>query len=282
MKILILGAKGMLGQELVRAFSDMGELAAWDKEELDLTRPDEVSRRLTAFMPDLLLNAAAWNDVDRAEKEEEQAKYLNASLVGSIADICQILAITIVHFSTDYVFEGTKKDGYAEDVQPSPLSAYGRTKALGEKLLQQSGAEYYLIRTSRLFGAAGRSALAKKSFVDAMLELGRSRGEVDLIDEEVSSPTYVVDLAAATRRLVADKKPFGIYHLTNSGECTWYGFGQKIFELAGLKVKVNPVSGLAFQREAKRPVYSALRNTKLPPLRSWEQALGEYVKVRSI
>jgi dTDP-4-dehydrorhamnose reductase len=279
MKILILGAKGMLGQQLVRAFSDMGEVSAWDKEEIDLAKADETSRAITALMPDVLVNAAAYNDVDAAEgeKEGETAKRMNGDLVGALADICQILAITMVHYSTDYVFEGTKQEGYVESDAPNPEGAYARSKHLGERLLKMSGAEHYLIRTSRLFGPAGASALAKTSFVDKVLDLAKTRDTIELVDEELSCPTYAPDLAKATRDLVAAKKPFGSYHVTNAGACTWYGFGKKIIELAGLRTAVTPVPGSAFPRAAPRPRYSVLRSTKLPPLRPWEEALQEYL-----
>jgi dTDP-4-dehydrorhamnose reductase len=269
----------MLGQELARVFSDMGEVAAWDKEEVDLTKADETSGKITAFMPDVLVNAAAYNNVDRAEKDDaELAKAMNSNVVGALADICQILAITMVHFSTDYVFDGAKREGYAEADQPNPQSVYGESKYLGERLLKMSGAEYYLIRTSRLFGRAGASPAAKKSFVDTMLELGKAQGTVELVNEELSSPTYAPDLARATRELVAGKKPFGIYHRTNAGACTWYEFGKKIFELAGMPLEVKPVSADHSPRPAKRPAFSILRSTKLPPLRSWEEALAEHLR----
>lgn len=282
MKILILGAKGMLGQELVKAFDGMGEIHAWDREEIDLMRADDASGKITALMPDVLVNAAAYNDVDKAEgPDAELAKTMNGNVVGSLADICQILAITMVHYSTDYVFDGTKREGYVETDQPNPISVYGESKHFGERLLRMSGAEAYTIRTSRLFGSQGASAVAKKSFVDKMLEVGARGGEVPLVDEELSSPTYAPDLAKATRRLFDEKKPFGVYHITNSGACTWYGFGKKVFELAGLgSAKAVPISGDSIDRAAKRPAFSALKSTKLPPMRPWETALAEYLKSR--
>ena len=280
MKILILGAKGMLGQELVKAFSDMGEVAAWDREEVDLSRSDETSGKITQFMPDILINAAAYNEVDKAETEEETAKAMNGNLVGALADICQILAITMVHYSTDYVFAGTNKEGYAETDAPDPQSAYARSKYLGERLLRFSGAEAYLIRTSRLFGPSGSSVMAKKSFVDKMLERAQAGGTIQLVDEELSCPTYAPDLAKATRKLFDDKKSFGTYHITNSGACTWYGFGKKLFELARLPVDIEAVPASAFPRPAARPAFSVLKNSKLPAMRPWEDALEEYLKNR--
>ncbi len=281
MKILILGAKGMLGQELVKAFADMGEIAAWDRSTVDMARADELSGKITAFMPDILINAAAYNNMDKAETDEaEQAKAMNSNVVGALADMCQILAITLVHFSTDYVFDGIKTDGYVETDQPNPISVYGETKYLGERLLRMSGAEYYLVRTSRLFGRSGASMGAKKSFVDSMLELAKTNTEISLVEDEVASPTYVVDLARAVRRLFDDKRPFGIYHITNSGSCSWYEYGKKVFSLAGVPVATTAVLGSSFPRPAKRPAFSVLKNTKLPQLRPWEEALQEYLRER--
>lgn len=273
----------MLGQELVKSFEGMGEVHAWDREEVDLMRADDTSGKITALMPDILVNAAAYNDVDKAEgPDAELAKTMNGNVVGALADICQILAIVMVHYSSDYVFDGTKREGYVEKDQPNPISVYGESKHLGERLIRMSGAEAYVIRTSRLFGAPASSAVAKRSFVDKVLEAAKGGAEVPLVDEEVSSPTYAPDLARATRRLFDEKRPFGIYHLTNSGSCTWYGFGKKALELAGLdQAKAVPISGEGLARAAKRPAFSVLVNTKLPKMRPWEEALAEYLKTRN-
>jgi dTDP-4-dehydrorhamnose reductase len=279
MKILILGAEGMLGQELVAAFKGLGEVTAWDKGQIDLLRSDEASGKITAFMPDVLINAAAYNNVDKAETEDaELAKNLNGHTVGALADICQILAITLVHYSTDYVFDGTKREGYLEHDEPNPISVYGESKYLGERLLRMSGAEAYLIRTSRLFGPPGKSVLAKKSFVDSIIETARGGGEIKLVDGEFAAPTYAPDLARATRALFDEKRPFGTYHITNSGGCTWYEFGKKALELARINVPVTAIKPEELLRKAKRPDYSLLKNSKLPGLRRWEEALTEYLQ----
>lgn len=276
MKILIIGAKGMLGQELAKVFADQ-ELTLWDRDEIDITKPEDYGLKITEVGPDLIINAAAMNDVDGIEADDTMAKLVNGNAVGSIADICSILGILMVHYSTDYVFAGTKKEGYAENDIPEPVSKYGETKLLGERVLKQTTSEYYLIRTSRLFGAASPMPGTKASFVDKILEKAKAGGEISLVDEEVSAPTYVVDLAKRTREILAARKPYGIYHVTNSGSCTWYGFGAKVLELAGLNVPVKAVPGSEFPRPAKRPAFSVLKNTKLEPMRPWEVALEEYL-----
>lgn len=280
MKILIIGSKGMLGQELAKVFADQ-QLTLWDREEIDITKPEEYGLKITEVGPDLIINAAAMNDVDGIEQDDAMAKLVNGSAVGSIADICSILGILMVHYSTDYVFDGARQSGYVENDKPEPISKYGESKLLGERLLKQAASEYYLIRTSRLFGNQGAGQGTKASFVDKIIAKAKEGGSLQLVDEEVSSPTYVVDLAKCTREMLAARKPFGIYHVTNSGSCTWYQFGKKALELAGFgNVPVTPVSAGTFPRPAKRPAFSVLKNTKLPAMRPWEEALAEYLGKR--
>lgn len=280
MKILIIGSKGMLGQELAKVFADQ-QLTLWDREEIDITKPEEYGLKITEVGPDLIINAAAMNDVDGIEQDDSVAKLVNGSAVGSIADICSILGIFMVHYSSDYVFDGTRQGGYVESDKPEPISKYGESKLLGERLLKQAASEYYLIRTSRLFGNQGAGEGTKASFVDKIIAKAKAGEPLQLVDEEVSSPTYVVDLAKRTREMLVARKPFGIYHVTNGGGCTWYQFGKKALELAGLgNVPVTPVPASTFPRPAKRPAFSVLKNTKLPPMRSWEEALAEYLQTR--
>lgn len=277
MKVLIIGAKGMLGQDLVRVFSDGHEVVAWDREEIDITSP-EAAGKISAAAPDLLINSAAYNAVDKAEEEEELAKTINGRAVGMMADICSVLGIPIVHYSTDYVFEGADQDGYAEDDEPNPQSAYARSKRLGETALRDSSADYWLIRTSRLFGRPANTPGAKKSFPDLMIELSKTKKEFDLVDEEVSAPTYSLDLARRTREIVETLKPFGVYHAINAGGCTWYEFGKVVFEIAGVGVVCRAVPGSSYPRPAKRPAFSILKSTKMPAMRPWREALREYLK----
>ena len=275
MKVLIIGAKGMLGQELVKTFSIDHHVTAWDREEIDITDEQVVSSKLRAVGPDIVINAAAFNDVDGAETNSESAKKINGYAVGYLATSARELNIPIVHYSTEYVFDGNKKDGYRESDQPNPQSVYAVSKYLGEQELQNHTNEYYLIRLSRLFGGSG---IGKKSFVQTMLDLARSRSELEVVDEELSCPTYAVDLARRTKYIVEHKLPYGIYHCANSGAVTWYGFAQEIFKISGKNVKLNPVPASRFPRPAQRPAYGILLNTKLPAMRSWPEALREFLK----
>lgn len=283
MRVLIIGAKGMLGQELVDVSTTAGnEVVGWDREEIDITDQQSVTLRLaqgdTRF--DLLINSAAYNNVDQAEKEPDVANAINGEAVGRLAEVCREHGIPLIHYSTDYVFDGLRCTPYSEDDIPNPQSAYARSKRLGEERLMSSGANYWLIRTSRLFGKPATAPGAKKSFPDVMLDLAKTKKEFNLVDEEVSSPTYARDLAVRTLEIVGDQKPFGVYHVTNSGGCTWYEYGKTVFALAGLDVACHPVPSSAYPRPAPRPAYSVLTSLKLPPLRSWQEALKEYIETR--
>ncbi|MFH1098982.1 MAG: dTDP-4-dehydrorhamnose reductase [Candidatus Uhrbacteria bacterium] len=284
MRVVIIGAKGMLGQELVRVFED-ADVSAWNTTEVDITDAVAVRDRIGAARPQIIINAAAYNAVDRAEEEPEVANQVNGAAVGYIAEAAAEVGATFVHYSTDYVFDGTKTGGYEEQDEPNPISAYGRSKRAGEDALRAVVAAHpnlpwYLIRTSRLFGAPASSLGAKRSFVDTMVALSRTRDRIEVINEEVSSPTYVVDLAAATRAILDHKLSSGIYHRTNDGACTWFDFAQEIFRVIGWRGELTPIPASAYPRPACRPALSILQTTKLPPLRRWEDALTEYLQNR--
>ena len=274
MKTLIIGSKGMLGQELMKVFGNDHEVIGWDRGEIDITEAQSVKSKVQSLRPELVINAAAYNNVDQAETETELANKINGYAVGNLAVICKELDIPLVHYSTDYVFDGTKKEGYRETDQPDPQSAYARSKYLGEQELQKKSDKYYLIRLSRLFGKEGGG---KKSFVKQMIELSQTKKELDVIDEELSCPTYAPDLAERTKHIVENKLTYGVYHSANEGGVTWFGFATEAFKIKGIDVKLNPVPGSKFPRPAKRPAHSILLNTKLPPMRSWQSALKEFL-----
>lgn len=315
-KILIIGSKGMLGQELVRVFKGDKDykVVAWDREDIDIASEKEVAKKVGFTKPDVIINAAAYNAVDKCEedkKEYELAKKINGLAPGYLAKTAKKLKATLVHYSTDYVFDGqpeiaepsgcthscatcglhadfTPEVGFDECAKPSPISNYGRSKLLGEKEIEKNmsakggsasgGKNFYIIRPSKIFGKPAAGENAKRSFFDVMLEAGKKNKEVKAVDEETSCFTYAPDLAKKTKEIIDAQKPFGIYHVTNSTPCTWYEATVYLYKLAKLKTKVIPVSGDAFPRPAKRPYYSALINTKLNPMRDWKEALKEYLK----
>ncbi|MDO8512669.1 MAG: dTDP-4-dehydrorhamnose reductase [bacterium] len=276
MHVLILGAQGMLGRALQKQF-EADQVIAWDRNELDITDRDQVLEHLPICEPDLVINAAAYTDVEKAEVEEELATKVNGHAVGYLAEACAKLNIPLVHISTDYVFSGDKKEGYAEDETPGePLNAYGRSKLLGEQLLQKNTDKYWLIRTAWLFGPQG------KNFVETMINLGKQKSELKVVDDQHGAPTYTRDLAQAIFKLTHEQAPFGIYHITNGGNATWAEFAKEIFKIMQMPVNVVPVTSEEFPTKAIRPKWSILKNTKRPLMRSWQEALKDYINIRNI
>ncbi|MBI4122427.1 MAG: dTDP-4-dehydrorhamnose reductase [Parcubacteria group bacterium] len=274
MKTLIIGAQGMLGHELAKVFAGH-KLFLWDLNEIDITNQEQVNEKIGDLAPELLINAAAYTNVDACETNEGLATRVNGTAVGYLAEITSKLGATLVHYSTDYVFDGAKHEGYAEDDAPNPINAYGRSKLAGERAVQSSGlASWYVVRTAWLYGIHG------KNFVETMLALADKGEPIKVVDDQIGSPTYAPDLAVATLELVESKKPSGIYHRTNDGVTSWYGFAKEIFKVFTREVDLAPCASADYPRPAKRPSFSVLQSTKLPPLRPWQEALRDYVKVK--
>lgn len=276
MHFLILGANGMLGRALQRAFAGE-EVTAWDRAELDLTSEEDVAQKIPLLEPSVVINAAAYTDVDGAEENAEEAEAVNGYAVGNLAVTCADAGIPLVHVSTDYVFDGTSADGYAEDAEPmNPMNAYGRSKLLGETLLRETGKDFWLVRTAWLYGPGG------KHFVDAILRVSEGKSSVCVVDDQRGSPTYSRDLAAAIRSLVGERAPYGIYHLVNEGPATWADLGEEVFRCAGKTARVERVPSSGYPTKASRPLVTVLKNTKRPPLRPWREALAEYMELRRL
>lgn len=285
--VLILGAKGMLGQELVRVFG-LGELyrvVAWDREDIDLTDFDEAEVKIRSVAPSIIVNAVAYNAVDLCETSEEEyakALVLNAEVPEFLARVAKEMTTRLVHYSTDYVFDGLESAGYIEEAEPKPLSNYGLSKQAGEERVRAVGGEYYLIRLSKLFGKSATSALGKMSFFEKMRTIAEGKTEVSAVDDERSCFTYAPDLAQATRDLIEDNAPAGIYHLTNTGAVTWYEAATALFHIIDPSITVTSISSDRFPRPAKRPNTSVLINTKRPALRPYEEALREFLAERVV
>jgi dTDP-4-dehydrorhamnose reductase len=280
--VLILGAQGMLGQELTRVFgeSDRYIPLGWDREEIDLTDFTFSERKIREVAPSHILNAVAYNAVDACETSEEeyaQAQLLNTEIPRRLAHIASQIDATLVHYSTDYVFDGTNTAGYSEVAKPHPLSRYGMTKYRGEQAVLAAAGQSYVIRLSKLFGKPAVSTAGKQSFFEKMLLVAEGKTEVSAVDGERSCFTYAPDLARATRELLEDRSSPGIYHLANSGVATWYEAAQELFRLVRPDVIVRPVSPDAFPRPAERPEYSELLNIKRPLLRDYREALQEFI-----
>jgi dTDP-4-dehydrorhamnose reductase len=269
---LIIGAKGMLGTALAARFSTHDPIL-WDIGEIDITDADQVMTKLREARPDVVVNAAAYTNVDKAETDRDLAHRVNADGSRNLVAACKDVGATLVHFSTDYVFDGENAAGYLEsDRGHDPLNWYGRTKLDGEEALHASAwPKWYLIRTAWLYGPNG------KNFVDTMRIVGREKGSVQVVDDQTGCPTLTSDLADRVYGLIAADAPFGTYHGVNDGTCTWYGFAKKIFTISGMSVEATPCSSDAFPSPAKRPRFSVLQCTKLPPMRPWDVALAEYI-----
>jgi dTDP-4-dehydrorhamnose reductase len=273
--VVVLGSKGNLGGQLLKLYP---RAAGWDREDIDVTDFPSLHARIAgmACVPDAIINCVAFNDVDGAEERPEQAFLLNAELPGELARIACELGVPLVHYSTNYVFDGVKGE-YAEGDAPAPLSVYGRSKLLGERRIAEHGGQWYVVRTAVIFGPKGESALSKKSFVDIMLDLSEKRDAIEVVSDEINNLTYAPDLAEATGRLLATPPASGIYHLTNSGGASWFECAREVFRIAGRKTTAIPVPAARFPRKASRPAKALLLNTKQPLLRPWQEALREFL-----
>jgi len=308
-KILIIGANGTLGQELALVFSqdDSFDVTAWDEKDMDITDEKDVKKKISELAPDIIFNAASYDDIDKCEEDKEEyekAKKLNGLAPGYLAKAAKKSGAILVHYSTDYVFSGepeipepeecnhscatcglhegfAPEIGFREDDMPDPISKYGESKLLGEKNVIKNIGDYYIIRFSKLFGRPEDPKDPNASFFDRMMEYGKNPpagGEVKVIDEEVSCFTYAPDLAKKTKEIIESKKPFGIYHVANTGPATWYEAVIELYRQAKMKTKVTLIFAGELKRSARRPFYSALINTKLNPMRKWEEALKDYLK----
>ena len=257
--MLVTGARGQLGRALQDAFADR-DVVALGREEWDITHPAGENIRRRTY--DLVLHAAAWTDVDGAEADPQGASAVN---VGGTANVAS-LGAPLVTFSTDYVFDGAKREPYLESDAPNPQSAYGRSKLHGEAA---AGNDAWIVRSSWLFGVTGRN------FVRTMLELGATQEEVAVVDDQRGCPTFANHLAAAVRELVDRDAPRGIWHLAASGDCTWADFAEAIFEEAGTDCRVRRISTAEANRVARRPEYSVLRSERprAPILPDWREGL---------
>lgn len=285
MTYLVLGAKGNLGSQFIKI---LGESAiGLDRQDVNLLDFKELENKLSELSFDIIINAAAYNAVDKCEgdlQEKSLAFQLNESLPDFLAKYSLAHNKVLVHYSTDYVFSGTLKEGYDENMEPDPINVYGQSKLAGEVAIKaqvNKGLKAYIIRTSKLFGPQGSSPLTKVSFFDLMLGLAKEKQELEVVDSEKSAFTYTVDLASKTLELI-ENYPTGLYHLVNSNAATWFEAAKEMFDILAISIKVKPVSAQAFARPAPRPEYSQLLNTKGPSMRSWQEALKDYLLHKTV
>jgi len=279
-RILLTGVTGQVGHELQRSLAPLGDIVAADRRALDLASPDSIAFAVRALRPGLIVNCAAYTAVDRAESEPDAAMAANATAPGVLAEEAKRLGAGLIHFSTDYVFDGEKGAPYVESDQPAPLSAYGRTKLAGERAVAAAGGPHWIVRTQWLYGLRG------KNFVDTMLRLAGEREFLAVVDDQVGSPTSTHDLAPVLWRVLQRRPPPGLYHATNAGSCSWHDFAAEIFRQAGIKLDLRRTDSRSLARPAPRPGRSVLSNAKLVAalgvgLPRWEDALARYLARRS-
>jgi dTDP-4-dehydrorhamnose reductase len=276
MKILVTGAGGMLGRDVVLAAGNAGhDVIGFGHTELDVTDADVVAKKFDLERPDVVINCAAWTDVDGAEEAEEAAMAVNGAGAGNVAAAAAEHGAAVVYVSSDYVFDGAKGSPYVETDQPSPLSAYGRTKLAGEEATVAANRRHFLVRSSWLFGIGG------SNFVETMLRLAADQSEVLVVHDQVGSPTYTWHLAYGIARLIEGIE-FGIHHMAAAGSCSWYDFAQEIFEQAKVECKVLGATTEMLARPAPRPAYSVLDTERehAITLPSWQEGLAGYLAQR--
>ena len=273
MKIAVTGSDGMLGHDIRSAFTDV-ELIALTLKDFDITDLDKSLSVLKNIRPDYVIHAAAYTDVDGSERDPDTAYHVNGIGTRNMTMACEAIRCPIVYISSDYVFDGKKNEPYDEWDTPNPINQYGLSKFLGEKFVSSLTNRFYIVRTSWLYGKQG------KNFVKTISRLLLEKDEIDVVDDQVGSPTFTHDLAGTLKGLIG--KGYGTYHITNSSSCSWYEFATEIARLQSSRIKINRTTSDAFGLPAKRPAFSVLNNTilrleGLNGLRDWKEALKQYL-----
>ena len=277
MKVLVTGVKGQLGYDVVNELEKRGlEAVGVDIQEMDITDADSVNNVIGEAAPDAVIHCAAYTAVDAAEDNVEICRKVNADGTQNIANMCKKLDIPMIYISTDYVFDGQGERPWLPDDERAPLNVYGQTKYEGELAVQNTLDKYFIVRIAWVFGVNG------KNFIKTMLNLGKTRDHLTVVNDQFGSPTYTYDLARLLVDMIQTDK-YGIYHATNEGICTWYEFACEIFRQAGISVDVAPVTADQYPAKAKRPSNSRMSKDKLEEngferLPSWQDALGRYLK----
>jgi len=287
MRILVLGRHGQVGAALTQSMQGLGELIALDRAQLDLSNPDAIRTALRELQPQMIINAAAYTAVDAAESDEATAFQVNAEAPRVIAEESERLGAALIHYSTDYVFDGGKQGSWLEDDAPAPLSVYGRSKLAGEQAITDVGGSHLILRTSWVYGLHG------KNFLLTMLKLAETRDELAIVDDQIGAPTWAVTIADATAAIIRDSGESaqlaalsGIYHLCAGGHTSWFGFAEAIFAHASIerKPKLRPITTAEYPTPAKRPSNSMLNTDKFRhtfgDLPAWDNALQTCMQVR--
>ncbi len=278
-KVLVLGAQGMLGHDLLECLGERYEVIGLGREDLDITRKEVTRRVIKEISPDVVINAAGYTDVDGCEKTMRKAFAINGEGAKSVAKGCKYSGAKVVYISTDYIFDGGKWSPYSEDDLPNPQNIYGESKLLGERYIEDLLDDYLIIRTQWLYGRHG------DNFVETILALAEENERIEVVNDQIGSPTYTVDLSRSILALIS-KGLKGIFHISNSGSCSWHEFALEIVRLAGIEgLEIVPISSDALNRLAKRPLYSIFNCQRLQKeagieMNPWQEALQDYFNHR--
>jgi len=285
MKVLVTGANGQLGSDLCKVLRDFELIPLTDKD-IEISDMSSVKQAFSKYKPDIIINTAAFVRVDDCEDEKDRAFSVNALGARNVAVVAQELGARLVHLSTDYVFGGEadpRTSPYTEFETPVPLSIYGKSKLGGENLVRHFCLRHFIVRTSGLFGVAGSMGKGG-NFIETMLRLAKERDGSRVVNDQVFSPTYTIDLARKIIQLMTTDY-YGIFHITNRGSCSWYEFTREILKLAGINIPVVPITSDQYPQKARRPRYSVLDNSHLrllgmDDMRPWQEALKDYLIAR--
>ena len=294
MKILLIGSDGQMGTDLMKVFGDNNKpsgatakhsgnnwlIKGLTINDIDITDSSKTRHIIEEYKPDAVINTAAYHNVPECEKNPEQAFKVNTIAVRNLATICRACRVKLIHFSTDYVFDGKKMRSYNEVDAPNPLNVYAISKLAGEFFVKLIP-DYYVIRVASLFGTTGCLGKGGTNFVESMLKLSKNNKTIQVTSNITSSPTYTYDAAVKIKEMLNSNYPSGLYHLTNSGYCTWHEFALEIFKQSNIKIKVESKEEQEEQAGVKRPLFSALTSKKITPLRSWQEALKHYLANRN-
>ena len=278
MRVLVTGVKGQLGYDVVKDLEKRGhQPIGVDREEMDLMDNQAIRTFIMDLKPEAIIHCAAYTAVDKAEEDVEICYQINAEAVKVISECAKELDVNMIYISTDYVFDGTKEGEYVETDIPNPINVYGASKLKGEQYVQDLLEKYYIVRISWVFGVNGNN------FIKTMLRLGLERDELNIINDQVGSPTYTADLAPLFVDMMETDK-YGIYHATNEGFCSWYEFANEIFKQSGIEVKTNPITTDQYPTAAKRPMNSKMSKVKLEEygfntFPTWQEAVNNYIKM---
>jgi dTDP-4-dehydrorhamnose reductase len=277
MRVAIIGSRGQLGSDLVKAFKSV-EVIPLVHEEIEVTDYNSCVK-LKSYFPDVVINTAAFHKTDACEDDPFKTFSINAIGSKNVVKICSEIGACYVYISTDYVFNGEKGRPYTEEDSPSPINTYGISKVAGEQYAKLAE-RYYIVRVSSLFGVAGASGKGG-NFVETMIQKARNNEEIKVVDDMIMSPTYTKDAAGMIKKILEERVPYGIYHVVNDGFCSWYEFAETIFSLLNLKSNLKPIKTSDLIYKARRPKFSALENKKLATfglkMPNWRDALKRYL-----